>query len=159
MKLCHKKSNFPKYLEATSLSKTGNRNRIWLSKYGNGNKMWTSKMGTGTKLGLQILVPEQNPHCVPVPIFEVHILFRYQFLKSTFCSGYHILKAKFCSGYLFLRGRMLPENSFFMIKLSLKICHLSSRVFQKYNFVDVQRGNEILTVYKPYKANKKENGP
>ena len=69
--------SFPKYLEATFLSKTGTQKRIWTSKHGNWNKMWTSKIGTGTECGLQIWVPEQIVDSFPVPLFEVQVLFRY----------------------------------------------------------------------------------
>ena len=41
----------------------------------------------------------------------------------------------------------------------LRDLRLTSRVFQKYNFVDDERGDEILTVYELYKANKKEIMP
>ena len=83
--------SFPRYLEATSLSKTGNRNRSWTSKYGNRNKMWTSKIGTGTKLGLQILLPEQNMDFKYGYRNKKRILFWYQYLKSKFCSGTHFV--------------------------------------------------------------------
>ena len=73
--------------------------KTWLSeqnlslKYWYRNRMWLSNIGTRTKCVSQKLVPEQKlvqPVFVPEPIFERHLLFRYQYLRVTFCSSTNI---------------------------------------------------------------------
>ena len=82
--------------------------------------MRLSNIVTGTECGFQILVQEQKlvePLFVLVPIFERHILFRYQYLRDTFCSGNQVFKAIFCSG----------DQFFILEKVFLKIKYLVFR--------------------------------
>ena len=65
-------------------------------KYWYRNRMWLSKMGTRTKTG-QTGTHFWETLFVLEPIFERHILFRYQYLRAIFCSGNQVFKAILCS--------------------------------------------------------------
>ena len=60
-------------------------------------------------------VPEQKlvwPVFVPVPIFESHIPFQYQYLKATFCSGTNIWETHSVPVTSFSRPYFVPVTSF-----------------------------------------------
>ena len=59
------------------------------------------------------------------------VMFRYPFLKSTFCSRYHILRAKFCSGCL----QILRKIEVFYDNISL---------FRFLTYLAVIRGQNLI---------------